>query len=238
MKSILATIMILFLSVNVGVLYYMVLFGDIPEFERRVDVLEKRVDSLIKRDGGEVAGAIDEQVDVQVGESGDLVVLSQQQKDELVSLFAQRQASDLQSLVSSEIADQLGISGGEKVSLGVKEYFVPLGLALVKTNNNEWRDTGLQTEFDLSNYGKVKAVTFEATLSVPTGNGEVGVRLLDATDGVVGGSELSAQGSDPVYRKSGGVSIGEGARVLKVQMRTSLDYEGKMENGRLRIVLE
>jgi hypothetical protein len=233
MKSIVVTILIVFLCVNVGVLYYMVLFGDFPDFERRVGVLEKRVDSLIKREGGEVAGiSSDDEVEVQVG---GLVVLSDQQKNELVGLFDQKQSLSLKTLVDEEIQRRVAETGG----LGgqVKEFFVPLGNAMLKTSDNNWKDTGLQTEIDLANYGQIKGVTFEATLTVPTGNGQVGVRLLDVTDGVVGNSELDAEGNEGVYRKSGLLTISEGARVLKVQMRTSLDYEGKMDSGRLRIVV-
>lgn len=221
----LSTVLVLFLAVNIGVLYYLVLFGDFPKFARRLDLIERRIDSLVKRDG------IDESPEVTVGEES-LVVLTEQQKQELVAMAATALDQKVNSLVSKQVEENVD-------SLGqAKEFFVPLGTASVKTANNEWKDTAVQTELDLANYGSVTEVTFEASLRVPTANGVVQARLVDVGTGIVAGSEVSGEGTDGSYAKTNNLSIASEKRTLKVQMRTSLDYEGVMENARLRIVTE
>jgi len=223
------SILVLFLCINVGVLYYVVLFGDFAEFERRVDLLEQRVSSLIKRDEPvlpEVRSVPDE-----------VIQLTDQQKEELAQMAATSMEGEIGKVVKQQVADELAAS--PTPAGGVKEVFVPFGQASVTTSDYGWRDTGLQAEVNLGAYGEVKTVVFEATMRLPSGNGQVEARLYNATDGwPVAGSELTVSGMEAVYKRGGNLVLPAANKIYKVQMRTSLNYEGVMEMGRMKIVVK
>jgi hypothetical protein len=119
----------------------------------------------------------------------------------------------------------------------VKEYYVPLGRASVRTEKFNWTDTGAEAIVDLSNYDGVKEVSFEATLSVESG--EVEARLYNVTDSyAVYGSTLVGAGPHPALHRSGNLVFHSGAKTYRVQMRTSLNYTAEMDNARIRILVE
>lgn len=220
MRSILLTVLVGFLTINVGVLYYIVLFGDVPKFENRLELVERRVDSLIKRDGPMV-----DVPEVQVG--GDLVVLSEQQKQELINGALAAAQIRISELVDRQVRGKVA---------GAREYYVPLGQARVKTSDYTWHNTSVQADFDRLSYGEEAKVYFEASLSVPTGNGFVEARLVDIETGEVQGSLLKSEASVGSFMRSEKLELEGGLRKLVLQMRTSMDYEGVLEGGRLRIV--
>lgn len=119
----------------------------------------------------------------------------------------------------------------------VKEYYIPLGQATARTEHFKWMDTGAEAIVDLSNYEGVKQVTFEATLSVESG--QVEVRLYNVTDGyAVYGSTLVGEGPDSKLYRSGNLVFHSGAKTYRVQMRTSMEYTAEMDNARIRILVE
>jgi hypothetical protein len=119
----------------------------------------------------------------------------------------------------------------------VKEYFIPLGRASIRAEHFRWTDTGAEAIVDLSNYVGVKQVSFEATLSVVSG--EVEARLYNVTDGyAVYGSTLVGKGPHPTLHRSGNLVFHSGVKSYRVQMRTSLVYTAEMDNARIRILVE
>lgn len=119
----------------------------------------------------------------------------------------------------------------------VKEYFIPLGRAAVRTEKFTWTDTGAEAIIDLSNYEGVKEVRFEATLSVESG--EVEALLYNVSDGyAVYGSTLVGKGPQPALHRSGNLVLHSGAKTYRVQMRTSLNYTAEMDNARIRILVK
>lgn len=228
----LAFVLVLFLAVNVGVLYYIVLFGDVPEFAQRLDLLERRVDSLVQRETQN-----SDQLQSVVKTDGGLVILSDQQKQELAELVRDKVAADVDELVAD--AQAKITEDAAAATAKTQEYFIPIGNASVKTSDYAWRDVPVEVEFDRANYGgTVTRVSVEATMRVPTGNGQVQMRLYDTSTGVVPGSELTGESAGGVFVKSGALSIAAGRRTLRLQMRTSLDYEGIVENARLRVLVD
>lgn len=228
-KSIIVTIFLVFLLLNLGVVYYILLFGDVPRFAQRLDLLEKRVESLVRRDG-EVT-----QPEVEVVGDEALVVLSDQQQQELSQATAEVVQKRMEELVAKQVEEEITSKLGGDV---VKEYYIPLGRAELKTENNQWVNTGLETSIDLARYSGEKKVYFEGTLKVPTANGEVQVRLVDGVSGVIQGSELVAGGDGGTFRRSGALTVGDGERVVRVEMRTTLNYEGVAEALRLKVVVD
>lgn len=70
---------------------------------------------------------------------------------------------------------------GKSSSASAKEYYVPLGAG---TNSSDtWVDVaGASAYIDTASYNKIKAATFEATISVPNGSQKIWVRLYNSTD--------------------------------------------------------
>jgi hypothetical protein len=119
----------------------------------------------------------------------------------------------------------------------VKEFYIPLGQASVKSDSFEWKDTGAEAQLDLSLYGNIKSTSFEATLSAPSG--QVEVRLYNVSDEYeVGGSRMTGDGSQPKLYKSGNLSLPGGTKTYRVQMRTTLQYWATMDNSRIRIITQ
>lgn len=230
MKSFLTQSLVFLGMLAVGVLYYIVLFGDVPELVGRIALLEKRVDSLVRRDGGEeVAGVVDVVV------NSDKVVLSEQQMNQIAGQVAASVTPQMANLIAKQVQEEIDTRVGDKAGI---DFYIPMGRAVLKTPDNNWQDTGLQAEVDMSRFVGQVVVYLEGTMHIPTGNGQVELRLLDSQTGVVSGSEMSVTGSKGVFVRSGQLSLGEGVRVVKVQMRTSLDYEGVADGVRLRFVMQ
>lgn len=225
-------VLVLFLCVNVGVLYYMV-FTDLGEFERRLELMDQRLSSVIRREEVEPLPEVTEVPD-------EVVRLTDQQKDEVAELAVTAMEKKINKLVNEKVAATLAEDEEETTSVGgVKEYFVPFGQASVVTEDGNWKDTPQVVEIDMGNYTGVASVVFEATLRIPSGNGQVGVRLYNASDGyMVAGSELYGEGMEGQFKRSGNLSLAGGKKTYRVQMKTSMNYVGWMDMGRLKITLE
>lgn len=119
-----------------------------------------------------------------------------------------------------------------------KEIYIPLGTGSVKSF--EWADlSGVEVYFDPANYGKIKQVTFEASLRIPTANGRVFARLYSVNDKLgIYESEVSAEGDWGTRVESKPVPLSSGNKLYRVQMKTSMDYPGVLDMARIKIVLE
>lgn len=125
---------------------------------------------------------------------------------------------------------------GKTVSSAAKEYYVPLGSGSGATD--DWADvTGASAYIDTASYGKLKAVTFEATVTVPSGSQKVYVRLYNATDKhPVWFSDVSTDLSGPVLLTSKGIVLDKGNKLYQVQMKTQLKNLTNLVQSRVRIM--
>jgi hypothetical protein len=116
-----------------------------------------------------------------------------------------------------------------------KESYIPMGQGT--GNSEDWTDVpGVQAYIDMNAYKKVKQVIFEATISDPTANQKVWVRLTNATDGrQVWGSDLSMEGAGPTTLQSPPVTLDHGEKLYKVQMKTQLQYPATIQQARVHI---
>ncbi len=116
-----------------------------------------------------------------------------------------------------------------------KEYYIPMGQGTGSAA--DWTDVpGVQAYIDMNAYKKVKRVIFEVTVAVPTANQTVWVRLTNATDGRrVWGSELSMEGAGPATLQSPPVTLDDGEKLYKVQMKTQLQYPAVIQHARVHI---
>jgi len=122
------------------------------------------------------------------------------------------------------------------VSATNKELYVPLGTGTNTTT--DWTDVkGAAAYIDTRLYGKFKKVTFEASLSVPSGSQTVYVRLFNATDKhPVWYSEMTMSGAGPELFISSGVTLDSGNKLYQVQMKSQLGATTNLLQARVHIV--
>lgn len=117
----------------------------------------------------------------------------------------------------------------------VKEFFVPLGAGTGKAA--DWTTVdGIGAKIDLSDYGDIKQVTFEASAFVPTGNQTIWIRLYNAnTYQSVADSEVTLSGGTATLLISSPITLASGNNLYQVQMKTQLQAVTNIIMARLRI---
>lgn len=122
------------------------------------------------------------------------------------------------------------------VSATNKELYVPLGTGINITT--DWSDVkGAAAYIDTRLYGKIKKVTFEASLGVPSGSQTAYVRLFNATDKhPVWYSEMTMSGAGPEFLASSGVTLDSGNKLYQVQMKSQLGSPTNLLQGRVHII--
>lgn len=120
----------------------------------------------------------------------------------------------------------------------VKEYFVPLGSG--STQSGDWVDiAGMSATIDSANYSRIKSVTFQISLRIPTANGTVYARLFNKTDQhPVWYSEVSSEGPVSVTKQASNITLDSGSKVYQVQMKNSLKYESIADSAQIKITLQ
>lgn len=119
----------------------------------------------------------------------------------------------------------------------VREYFIPFGSG--SSSKREWTDVGgLSAYINTANYPKIKKVTFEVSVSVPTGNETVNVRLYNATDDhPVWFSDVYFDGgTNATLLISQPITLDPGKKLYQVQMKTQLTYPANLDQARVRII--
>ena len=117
----------------------------------------------------------------------------------------------------------------------VKEYFIPLGSG--SSAASDWEDVpGAQAYIDSTAYGKIKTVTFEASLYTPTDNQIAYARLFNITDKhPVWNSDVSIEGGTPQLKISSPINFDSGSKLYGVQMKTQLQSRTNLESARIHI---
>lgn len=119
-----------------------------------------------------------------------------------------------------------------------REFIIQFGAG--KTLSKDWEDIpGLNANIDSTNYRKIKSVQFEASMRIPTANGQMYVRLFNKTDGhPVWFSEVTTESATSVLKQSPNITLDSGNKLYQVQVRTSLSFESILDSSRIKIVLE
>lgn len=120
----------------------------------------------------------------------------------------------------------------------VKEFYVPLGSG--STASNTWAEIkNAEAYFDPGNYGKIKSITFEALMHIPTANGRVYARLYNVDDknGLVE-TEIWAEGSTGVRVESSSFSLPSGNKLYRAQLKSSMGFEAILDLARLKVMVE
>lgn len=120
----------------------------------------------------------------------------------------------------------------------VKDYFIPLGSGT--TQANDWTDVpGAQATVDFGSYKNIKSVVFEASVSVPTANQTVSIRLYNVSDKhPVWYSDVTMNGGNSAYLISQPLAYDKGSKIYQVQVKTQLQYPAQLTQSRIHITLQ
>ena len=118
------------------------------------------------------------------------------------------------------------------------EYYIPLGGGT--TSQNTYQDlTTTDTLIDTSGYGNITSAYFVAGLSNPTQNGFVQAQLYNVTDKhPVWNSTITLNNSASGTITSNPITLDSGPKLYRIQLLSSLQYPGTIENAKIRIVTE
>lgn len=119
-----------------------------------------------------------------------------------------------------------------------KEYFIPLGSG--STSKNVWDDLiSTETLIDTNVYGNIKEAYLIASMKNPTQNGQVEAQLYNVTDkNPVWGSHVIMNGPKEQTMTSGKIGLTSGAKLYRMQLKSSLGFAVSLENARLRLLAQ
>lgn len=118
----------------------------------------------------------------------------------------------------------------------IKEYFISFGTG--SSQASDWEDVpGVQVNIDFGNYQNIKEIRFEVSVSVPTANQMVSIRLFNVTDKhPVWNSEVITTNNN--YVVSSPIIYDKGSKTYRVQMKTQLQSLTNLTQARLHIFLQ
>ncbi len=190
-------------------LSWWVFVGGGSKLDSRIGLLERRLDTVVKREESSL-------------ELGDEVLVNKAAAEAVKSLKPELDA------MNAEDEAVLGESDS------IREYFIPLGSG--NTSNTEWADVpSAQATINSDRYGEIVSIYFEASLSAI--NGTVEARILDKTSSeVIDESNISHNTSEYVWRSSKPFSVGPGGKTYIVQMKSSTGEVVEMSQARLKVL--
>ncbi len=118
----------------------------------------------------------------------------------------------------------------------VKEFYIPFGSG--QTQSSEY-ENGAEAYIDSSKYGKIKTVTFEASMYIPTVNGRMYAQLYDVTDQhPVWFSEVSTDSGQSQLLVSPSITLDSGNKLYQVQLKTTLSVVSILDQARVHIITQ
>ncbi len=119
----------------------------------------------------------------------------------------------------------------------VQEYFIPLGSGVI--NSQSWQTVqGMQAYIDGSAYGSIQTVTFEISVSIPTGNETATFQLYNSTlNHPVWNSTVTFNGGGtPQLLISSPIALDPGNNLYIVQAQTQLPFPAYITQSRVHII--
>ena len=120
----------------------------------------------------------------------------------------------------------------------VKEIYIPFGHGT--TYSLTYTElAGIEAVIDKDNYPNVKSMIFEATMRIPTANGQMYAKLYNVTDKhEVWFSEVTAEGPTGYRAESGEISLDPGRKLYRVMVKSTMGYEAILDSARIKIILK
>lgn len=118
-----------------------------------------------------------------------------------------------------------------------KEIYIPIGSG--STKSSVWQAlTGVEVNIDTEKYGLIKESYFQASLRIPTANGEVHAKLVNETDKHdVWFSEVVHQGSTAGLKEAK-ITITPGVKLYRVYLKSTLEAEAVLDLARIKLIVE
>lgn len=117
-----------------------------------------------------------------------------------------------------------------------REFYVTLGSGTTKSSDYE-DILSAEAYIDTGNYASIKQASVELFLRNPTGNGRVYAKLYNVTDKHdVWFSEVFIEGGGPVTKKEMPITLDRGNKLYRVMMKSTMKYDGWLDNARIKIV--
>ena len=119
----------------------------------------------------------------------------------------------------------------------VQEYFIPLGSGAINSQSMQTIQ-GMQAYIDGSAYGSIQTVTFEISVSVPTGNETATFQLYNTTANhpVWNSTVTFTGGGTPQLLISSPINLDPGNNLYVVQGQTQLPYPANITQARVHII--
>lgn len=123
----------------------------------------------------------------------------------------------------------------EKVTL-TREIYIPIGTG--STKSSTWDGiVGAEVNIDTEKYGYIKEAYFQASLRIPTANGEVYAKLYNETDKHdVWFSEVFSQGEEGTLKEAK-ISLDGGAKLYRVYLKSTLEAGALLEFSRIKLIV-
>lgn len=151
-------------------------------------------------------------------------------KDNLQQIQEEKIETQVMGVTSSECPESC-------LDIIPKKVYIPLGSGTVNTLN-VWEDTGAQTYINLSDYPDYKSINWEASFKIPSANGKVYARLINVNDSVeIWGSEVVREGNTFQFASSAPITLWQGNKLYRVQLRSTMGAEANMVGARIVITL-
>ena len=155
--------------------------------------------------------------------------------------------SDCRSLIeqATKSAQPLLGAPNQEVSLTTqtirsspREYYIPLGSG--STTKSSFEDLATtEAIIDPANYGTIKEAYFTASFRNPTKNGQVEAQLYNVTDkNIVWGSHVVMNGAEAQTITSTNFSLPSGAKLYRIQLKSTLQFQVFLDNAKIRIVTD
>ncbi|MBI5449526.1 hypothetical protein HY948_04405 [Candidatus Gottesmanbacteria bacterium] len=117
-----------------------------------------------------------------------------------------------------------------------REFYVSLGSGTTKSSDYE-DILSAEAYIDTGNYASIKQATIELFLRNPTGNGRIYAKLYNVTDKHdVWFSEVFIEGGGPVTKKEMPITLDRGNKLYRVMMKSTMKYDGWLDNARIKII--
>lgn len=118
-----------------------------------------------------------------------------------------------------------------------REIYIPVGTG--STKSSSWDGiVGAEVNIDTGKYGYIKEVYFQASLRIPTANGEVYAKLYNETDKHdVWFSEVFSQGEEGTLKEAK-ISLDPGAKLYRVYLKSTLEAEAQLLFSRIKLIVE
>jgi hypothetical protein len=213
-------IILIIIAINIGLLNYVLFFAPPKPTSLSTNPLVQQSAEMDKNQSSPVASPSSKIVDSCYPYS-------------CVDLIKQATGSSFLSTKISATPTPTGSLGSN-----IKEYFVPLGSGEISTDT--YTDVaGVGAYIDSTKYGKIKTVTFEVSMHIPTSNGRVYAVISNDTDKhILLSSEVSMEGDTSKLLISSPVQLDSGNKLYKVQMKNTLRATSLLDQARIHIILE